>query len=117
MTTRSTPEEMFRLYHEAAELTARILVVAQAEDWDQVVLLGRQYVATIDTIRAMEELRPLTAAERARKHDLIVSILENDAATRELIEPALTRLGSLLGTMRRQQGLINSYGAQAVVAS
>ena len=115
--TLSTPEEMFRLYHEAAGLTAQILDQARAEQWDQVVVLGRQYVATIDTIRAMEELRPLTADERTRKHDLIVSILENDAATRALVEPALTRLGSLLGTMRRQQSLINSYGAQAVVTS
>lgn len=112
----NSPEEMLRLYQEAAQLTSRLVEEARAEQWDRVTLLGRQYVDIIDTIKGMAEVRPLTEEERLRKHDLIVSILANDNATRELVQPQMTRLSHLLGSMRRQQSLIDSYGAQAAVA-
>ncbi len=110
----STPDEMLRLYHLAADLSAQILEQARADEWQQVLDLGSRYIAIIESIKKLGELRPLDARERAAKHELIVAILENDAATRDLAEPSLARLSQLIGTMKRQQALMHAYGPAAV---
>ncbi|MGE4338467.1 MAG: flagellar protein FliT [Pigmentiphaga sp.] len=113
----NTPEEMLRIYSMAAALSAEILAQARQEEWDNVIALGRQYVVAIEALQALEHTRALDAAERARKHALIVEILENDSATRALVEPGLARIGALLSNLRRQQNVIDAYGAPAVAVS
>jgi len=113
----SPPEELLRIYSMAAALSAEILAQARQEEWDTVIALGQQYVAAIETLQGLEQSRALDANERARKHALIVEILENDSATRALVEPGLARIGALLSTLRRQQSVINAYGTPVVAVS
>ncbi|CFW41802.1 flagellar protein FliT [Bordetella pertussis] len=47
------------------------------------------------------------------KFDLLVRILENDAAVRDLALPQLARLSDLLGRMKRQQSLLATYSGKA----
>lgn len=106
-------EHMLSLYREAAVITSEILAHAREGDWDRVLSLGDQYIQVIERIKQLEDVPPLDAEERAQKYELIVSIMENDAATRNLALPSLERLGNLIGTMRRQQSLMNTYGRAA----
>lgn len=106
----SSPEDMLELYREAATVTSDILAHAQGGDWDEVVHLGETYLDIIHRIRALGPTPPLDAGDRASKYALLVSILENNARTQSLARPGLQRLGELIGTMKRQQALINTYG-------
>lgn len=55
----------------------------------------------------------LDEAARGMKFDLLVRILENDAAVRDLALPQLARLSDLLGRMKRQQSLLATYSGKA----
>ena len=109
----SNTEKMLRLYREAAAVTSEILAHAREGDWERVLALGDQYLALVEEIKSLSDVPPLDAEERALKYELLVSIMENDAATRNLAVPSLERLGTLIGTMRRQQALMNTYGQAA----
>lgn len=106
----STPEDMLQLYCEAASVTGEILAQARAGDWSKVLQLGEVYLGTIKRIRELGPIPPLDAEARTRKHALLVSILENNARTQSLARPGLERLGELIGTMKRQQALMDAYG-------
>ncbi|OZI75210.1 flagellar protein FliT [Bordetella genomosp. 12] len=101
------------LYQDIASVTGDMLSSAQDEDWTQVLVLGRQYIALVDQLRALDPAAALDEAGRAMKYDLLVRILENDAAVRDLAVPQLARLGHLLGRMKRQQSLLATYGGKA----
>jgi len=109
----SNTEKMLSLYREAAAVTSEILAHAREGDWERVLALGDQYLALVEEIKSLSDVPPLDAEERALKYELLVSIMENDAATRNLAVPSLERLGTLIGTMRRQQALMNTYGQAA----
>lgn len=106
----STPEEMLRLYRAAAAVTTDILSCATAGEWDRVLSLGDEYLALVEAIKQLGDVPPLDVQDRARKYQLLVNIMENDAATRNLALPSLERLSKLIGTMRRQQALMSTYG-------
>ncbi|MFU1929227.1 flagellar protein FliT [Bordetella hinzii] len=101
------------LYQDIASLTDDMLAAAQDGDWTRVLEVGRQYVELVEQLRFMENGSPLDEAARAMKYDLLVRILENDAAVRDLALPQLARLGDLLGRMKRQQSLLATYGGKA----
>ncbi len=109
----STTEEMLRLYRAAAAITTEILSHARAGEWEHVLTLGDDYLALVEQIKQLGDVPPLDPQDRARKYALLVNIMENDAATRQLAVPSLERLGTLIGTMRRQQALMNTYGHAA----
>lgn len=59
---------------------------AKANDWDRLVSLEQNVAALRDTLAANDE--PATsAAERARKFDLMRQILADDAEVRRHVEP------------------------------
>jgi len=98
------------LYQALVDITGAMLAAAQEEDWDAVARLGRRYCDEVERLRELESAAPMDEAGRARKHALLVRILENDAAVRDLAMPQLMRLGDLLGRMKRQQQLLAAYG-------
>ncbi|WP_144641522.1 flagellar protein FliT [Bordetella genomosp. 13] len=104
------------LYLDIANITTAMLTAAQSDDWDTVLVCGQQYCETVERLRDVEPGQPLDEAGRTLKHDLLVRILENDAAVRDLALPQLARLGTLLGRMKRQQSVLAAYRGQAAGA-
>ncbi|AHV93848.1 flagellar protein FliT [Bordetella holmesii] len=113
MTALMQQAPVLDLYQDIASVTGEMLVFAQDEDWTQVLDLGRQYIELVEQLRGLEPASPLDDASRAMKYELLVRILENDAAVRDLALPQLARLGDLLGRMKRQQSLLATYGGKA----
>jgi len=100
-----------RPYEQIAEITEAMLEAARKGDWGEVLRLGQQYCEMVEQLRTRDaDPVPLDQSERVAKHDLLVRILESDAATRDLAMPQLARLGELLGRMKRQQSLLHTYG-------
>lgn len=97
-------------YAKIADATEAMVAAARQDDWQLVLQLGQQYCELTEQIRRMETRPLMDEADRARKHDYLVRILENDALTRDLAMPQLARLSDLLGRMKRQRALIETYG-------
>ncbi len=106
----SPPSAILQQYAKIADITDAMLGAARQDDWQLVLQLGQQYCELTEAIRRIDNRVSLDDDDRAQKHDFIVRILENDAMTRDLAMPQLARLGDLLGRMKRQQSLINTYG-------
>ena len=101
------------IYQDIATATGDMLAAARDGDCSRVLLYGQQYVERVEQLRALEPGLPLDDASRAMKYDLLVRILENDAAVRDLAMPQLARLSDLLGRMKRQHTLLATYGGTA----
>lgn len=114
MTSQSP--QILELYREIVSVTTSMLNAARAEDWSAVLAYGQSYCETVERLRNMGGSAPLDDDERRQKHNLLVQILENDAHTRNLAMPELARMSDLLGLMKRQQGLLNTYGYRASAA-
>ena len=98
------------IYESIVDITVAMLVAAQAGDWVQVLLHGREYCETVERLRGIEPSEPYPDIDiRNAKHALLVQILGNDAAIRDLAMPQLKKLSSMLGLMRRQQSLLLAY--------
>ncbi len=106
----STPAPVLDIYRSIAHITGAMLTAAQADDWGKVVDYGMEYCQSVERLRSIEagEL-PLDSAARGVKYDLLVQILDNDAAVRDLAMPQLKNLSHMLGRMRRQQSLMLAY--------
>jgi flagellar protein FliT len=106
--TRQAP--VLDLYQDIANITAAMLNAAQAADWAKVVCYGQEYCETVERLRALESSsQPLDETALGVKYNLLVRILDNDAAVRDLAMPQLAHLGHLLGRMKRQQSLLTAY--------
>jgi len=114
MTSLTQHAPVLELYQDIANITGAMLAAAQAEDWDTVAYQGQHYCEAVERLRLLEPQQQLDEAGRNLKYDLLVRILDNDAAVRELAMPQLVRLGHLLSRMKRQQQLLNTYRGKAV---
>ena len=115
MTSQSS-QMILDLYREIVAVTAAMLNAARAQDWPAVLQFGQTYCEIVERLRTTGVAEPLDDAERRQKHDMLVQILENDANTRDLAIPELARMSELLGRMKRQQALLNTYGFRAPAA-
>jgi flagellar protein FliT len=101
------------VYQEIADTTSAMLEAARSGDWPVVLELGASYCESVEKLRDLDYSAPLDSSSRAIKHDLLVSIIENDADTRDLAMPQMASLGELLGRLKREQPRLTSMGAKA----
>jgi len=116
MTPPQRHTSVLDIYREIANLTDDMLAAAQSGDWSIVLACGQRYCEWVEQLRDIDPVAPLDHAGREAKYDLLVRILDNDAATRDLAIPQMARLSDLLGRMKRQQSLLSAYGAQPSAA-
>lgn len=83
-----------------------MLDAARAGNWPDVVELGAQYCRSVEKLNHLDSSTPLDSSGRAKKHELLVSIIDNDADTRDLAMPQLARLNHLLGRLKVDQPTI-----------
>lgn len=114
MTSLIQQAPVLELYQDIANITGVMLSAAQTEDWDKVAHYGQLYCEAVERLKELEPHQALDEAGRGLKYDLLVRILENDAAVRDLALPQMVRLGHLLSRMKRQQQLLSTYRGKAV---
>lgn len=102
----STPSPVLHQYEVIAGITRRMLVEAHANHWDQVVILGEEYQQAVEALRGIDAL---SSEDRAARLALLTQILDDDAHIRQLAAPELSRLGALLGDMKRQHTVLQAY--------
>lgn len=93
-------------YRHIAAITGKMLNMAYANEWDNVVTLGEEYHQAVQRLR---NLAPLTDEDTAARRDILAKILDNDASIRALAMPELERISRLLGDMRRKRNVLSTY--------
>jgi flagellar protein FliT len=109
VTERET-EQLLDTYDRLSHTTANMLSAARDGDWQRLADLEKDCSSLVACLSNLEKDDPLPEPLRARKVAMIRSVLADDAAIRDITEPWLARLGTMLGTNRREQLLLKSYG-------
>lgn len=102
--------KMLDRYAAMAEVTARMLAAARREDWDTVAAEEHCCRAIADELEAIGDV-DLSEAEADAKHRLVLRMLADDAAIRELAEPWMKKLEDLLSSSGNSRKLDACYGA------
>ena len=102
---RSTtvPQTLIDYYKAIEGASRQMLEAAQIEDWDQVVRLEGACAVLIEQLRAESRKQDLPIAANAEKQRIMLSILRHDAAIRQLAEPWLADIDSMLGGQQVRQ--------------
>ena len=106
--------QLLETYDRLSNTTAHMLSAAQAGDWQRLVNLEKDCSELVARLSHLEnDDEPLPDGLRVRKAAMIRKVLADDAAIRDITEPWLARLGTMLGANRREQQLLRSYGPPA----
>ena len=80
-----TSNEVLSMYENIAGLTSRMVLAAQAGDWDRLAQLETR--CAIEAAATATGVPALQGAQRQRKVDLLKQILANDRAIRDVTQP------------------------------
>lgn len=102
-------QETLSIYDEMTALSGQMLRAADAGDWDLLVELERECAARVARLR-QDEPPALESAERGRKVAAIRAILANDRQIRDLTQPWMARLSSMINTATTERRIARAYG-------
>lgn len=103
-------EKLLHTYDRLSRTTGCMLNAAQRGDWEGLVNLERDCADLVAQLSALENDESLPHALRARKQALIRKVLADDAAIRNITEPWVQQLETMLSANRREQQLLKTYG-------
>jgi flagellar protein FliT len=106
----SDTETLLSAYDALSATTGRMLTAARSGDWDRLVSLEQDCASLVASLASLEADDPLPMTLRERKAALIRKVLADDAAIRDITEPYMKRLESMLGANRCEQRLLGTYG-------
>lgn len=98
-------------YRRLLELSTRMLDLARAQEWEDLIQCEANYVVSLQRVRSLDVEPPLNDAQREEKFTLLERILTQDAETRRVLESRRDELSHLIGSSRRQQALGQAYQA------
>lgn len=101
------------LYETMSDISAQMARAAQNNDWDRLVALEQDVAHLRDTLArqpAAGAAAALTPEQRARKLQLIHSILDHDAEVRRHTEPWMESVRRYLGSGVRSRNVRQAYG-------
>lgn len=104
-------QEILSIYQEVAGITDQMLLAARSGDWDSLVSLERQCAGHIDTLKTRDRMAPLPEEARQQKISIIKKILADDLEIRNLTEPRLAQLSSLIASAGNERRLHGAYSA------
>ncbi|NHC61820.1 flagellar protein FliT [Paenalcaligenes suwonensis] len=102
----TTAPTLLQQYETIANITSNMLQQAQLNAWDEVLILSERYIEAVDCLRTLDSL---SGSDKDTRRELLTRILEDDAQIRHLATPELKRLDQLLGNMKRQQNILQTY--------
>ncbi|WP_137719236.1 flagellar protein FliT [Methylobacillus flagellatus] len=100
-------------YQTIADITAQMLTAAQAEDWETLTRLEQQCAECVRKLQMQSLLNPaapLAGAEREAKLHCLQNILAHDRQIRELVNPWMRKLSSMISSNIAERKLARHYG-------
>jgi len=108
--TAADTQRLLSTYECLARTTGHMLNAAQSGDWDKLVGLEKHCADLVARMSELESEDSLPETLRSHKAQMIRKVLADDAAIRNITEPWLQQLGTMLGTNRHEQRLLRTYG-------
>lgn len=102
--------EILSLYESIADNTGKMLAAAKTQDWEELTRLETASAQYIQILRNQEELKPLSSTDLEKKIASIKKILADDREIRNLVEPWMAKLSTMLNSPSRAQKLSQAYG-------
>lgn len=99
------------LYESMSTLSAQMVHAATASDWDRLTALEKDCAGLAHQLEGATEPIRLSDTERARKRELILKILANDAQVRHHTESWMAQVKPFLGAGVREDKVRRAYGA------
>jgi len=106
-------ERLLSAYDRLSLTTGCMVSAAQRGDWDSLLRLEQDCAGLVTELSSLENDKTLPRSLRDRKQSLIRKVLADDAAIRNLTEPRLRPLESMLGVNRAERRLLEAYGPPA----
>ncbi len=103
--------DILNVYKNVAQISDGMLHAAQAKDWELLEKLERDCTLHVESLRLHDNPNEITPELKAEKIRVIKTILANDRAIREITEPWMAELTTLLRSNRANQQLSQAYGS------
>lgn len=102
-------QEIIPLYQKISDLTGQMLQAAQSQNWDQLSELETSCSAHVSQLKQTAANVALPGKLRMQKIEIIQKILGDDRAIRNLTEPWMRELQSLMQNTGNQRKLEHAY--------
>jgi len=107
--TMMTGSEIATLYEAMVGITDQMLAAATAADWDRLVQLEHQCAACVRQLKDNGD-GPLAGQERLRKVNAIRRMLASDRQIRDLTQPWMAKLQSMISNKTVERRVARAYG-------
>ena len=104
-------EEILSLYETVAELSGQMLDAARSADWERLVTLESRCASQVQMLKTGEPVAALSGTIREKKVRIIHKILADDREIRNITEPWMAELSSLMNSAGTERKLFKLYGA------
>ena len=98
-------------YEKALDLTHAMLEAARKSDWNRLLGLEKERAALVDQLRALDVDPAGDLRARARKREMIRTIMQCDEQIDILTRDWMRELREVLGSINAEQKLSQTYGA------
>lgn len=103
-------EEILSLYEKVSDITDQMLTAAKSRDWEQLVLLESKCASHVHILKTEGPPVALSGTIRDKKVKIIHKILAHDREIRDITQPWMAELSTLLNSAGTERKLSNSYG-------
>jgi len=107
--TMMTGSEIATLYEAMVGITDQMLAAASAADWDRLAQLENQCAACVRQLKDNGD-SPLAGQERLRKVNAIRRMLDSDRKIRDLTQPWMAKLQSMISNKTVERRVARAYG-------
>jgi len=104
-------EEILSLYETVAELSGQMLDAARSADWERLVTLESRCASQVQMLKTGAPVAALSGTIREKKVRIIHKILADDREIRNITEPWMAELSSLMSSAGTERKLSRAYGA------
>lgn len=102
--------DILNVYKNVALISDGMLHAAQARDWELLEKLEHDCTQQVESLRQHDSQSDINPELKAEKIRVIKTILANDKAIREITEPWMAELTTLLKSNRTNRQLSQTYG-------
>lgn len=103
-------QNIISLYEAIAEITEQMLAAAHSGDWEHLAALESRCASHVRSLESGEPHVPLSGALRERKVKIIHKVLAHDREIRNITEPWMARLSTMLNSAGTERKLSRIYG-------
>lgn len=102
---------MMNTYENVAGISAKMLEAARLGDWELLKTLEDACNEQIGLLKTSPQSVPLSPQQREHKVRLIRGILENDRRIREITDPWMSKLATMMQSSSTERKLKLAYGS------